>query len=141
MQKKTEQNTTSELDQIIASLTPEQLRFVVARQDYSSDKETAEELEIPSKTVYNWPNKAEVNRAIKLMADDIFSTARSIRKKHLAEAMMVKVKGLRSKNERIAQAVATEFVEWELGKANQPLTGKDGGAIPIVITQLPLDEL
>jgi len=74
------------------------------------------------------------------MARDGIFAAAEIRRRHLTKAMLIKVSGLDSKFEKIKQAVATEIIEWEMGKAmqRQELSGKDGGPIaflPVVMTE------
>jgi len=128
-QEKAENYTSSELETILEQLTPDQLRFVVARQQHRTDKAAAEALDISTQVVYRWPDI--VKEAVRLMAYDGLVTALYIRRNALAKAMMVKVNGLDSKEERIRQSVATEVIEWEVGKATQKneLTGRDGGPI------------
>ena len=79
--------------------------------------------------MYRWPD--EVKEAVRLMAYDGMITAQHIRRKALAKAMLVKVKGLDSDDDSLRQRVATEIIEWEMGKAMQPqeISGKGGGAI------------
>jgi len=125
-------STSDELDAVLAQLTTEQVRFVVARQEYATDKDAAEAIEISPSTVYKWP--AIVKDAVRLMAMDGLVTARHIRRRNLAKAMLVKVRGLDSNDEAIRQRVASEVIEWELGKAKQTTehSGPDGGPIIIV---------
>lgn len=65
------------------------------------------------------------------MALDGLVVARHIRRRNLAKAMMVKAAGLDAEDERIRQSVATELIEWEMGKATQKqeIAGAEGGAI------------
>ena len=44
---------------------------------------------------------------------------RSVRKRNLLKAIMVKVAGLDSSDESIRQKVASELIEWELGTATK----------------------
>ena len=107
----------SRLAEVIKQLTSTQLRFVIARNDSKSDKEAAEIIGISPSTVKNWDNKAIVDEAIMLMLLDGVITARELRRRNLAKAMAVKVAGLDSVDEKLRQSVATEIVEWEMGKA------------------------
>ena len=116
-----------ELESVLEQLTTDQIRFVVARQECATDREAARMIKVSESTVYRWPDV--VKRAVTLMAQDGLKTAMYIRRKSLAKAMLVKVKGLDSNDERIRQGAATEIIEWETGKANQPITGKDGGPV------------
>jgi len=48
--------------------------------------------------------------------------------------MAIKLAGLDNRDERVRQAVATEIIEWELGKATQRQehTGAEGRPIEII---------
>jgi len=132
-----EKPSSDQLEQVLARLTTDQIRFVVARQQFSTDKEAAAEIGIKADTVYQWKHKGlPIDDAVRLMTLDGMITALHIRKRHLAEAMAVKVAGLKSDDERLRQGVATEVIEWELGRATQRQenTGKDGGPIIVNFT-------
>ena len=105
------------LSAALSQLSTDQIRFVVARQEFSTDKEAAENIGIKPDTVYRWPEV--VKEAVQLMAQDGLVTAIHLRKRNLAKAMLVKVGGLDSRDDKIAQGVATEIIEWEMGKAAQ----------------------
>lgn len=66
----------------------------------------------------------ELHANARMRAKEIFDAA-------IVEAAEVKINGLRSRNEKIKQDSATEILDRTLGKPNQPITGKDGGAIVI----------
>ena len=122
---------SEQLDSVLAQLSPDQIRFVVARQEFSTDTEAANAIGIKRDTVYHWPGT--VKEAVRLMAMDGLVVARHVRKRNLAKAMLVKVGGLDSGDERLRQGVATEIIEWEMGKATQrsELSGPEGGDIPV----------
>jgi hypothetical protein len=61
--------------------------------------------------------------------------ARQIIEEAIIEAAEVKAAGLRSRQENIRQASATEILDRNLGKPNQPITGKDGGALVIEVKE------
>ena len=61
--------------------------------------------------------------------------ARQIIEEAIIEAAEVKAAGLRSRQENIRQAAATEILDRNLGKPNQPITGKDGGALVIEVKE------
>lgn len=114
-----EESTTEQLKAVLAKLNHNQLRFVVAMQESTNKAEAAEKIDIQANTVYRWPD--EVDEAIRLMSLDIEESAREIRRRAVAEAMMVKLDGLRSADETTRQKAATEIIEWVLGKAQQPV--------------------
>ena len=80
-------------------------------------------------TVYRWPD--EVRQAVRLMAGDGLVTALHLRRRALAKAMLVKVRGLDTDDERLRQQTATEIIEWELGKATQPNKNEESGDLVI----------
>lgn len=126
-----EKSISEQLSDVLKTLSPNQVRFVVARQDYLSDKEAAEAVGLKPDTVYRW--NGNVKRAVQLFAEDIMSGAAAIRRKNLAKAMMVKAAGLDSNDESIRQKAATEIIEWEMGKPSQrvqsEVSGPNGGAL------------
>ena len=126
-----EKSIPDTLETVLAQLSTDQIRFVVARQEYTSDKEAAKAVGIKPDTVYHWP--PIVAEAVRLMAEDGLVTALHVRRRNLAKAMLVKVAGLDSDDERVKQTTATEIIEWELGRAaqKQEITGPSGG--PLVI--------
>lgn len=130
-----ESQPTNELEGLIERLTVDQIRFVVARQEHNTDKEAAEDLGISPDTVKSWKRKdIPIDRACALLASDGLIVATNIRRRNLSKAMLVKVTGLDSEDERLRQGVATEIIEWEMGRAKQGVehsgTG-EGGAIVV----------
>ena len=107
-------HSDNDLDTLLQDLTPEQLRFVVARLQTSSDVDAAEMIGISKATVYKWPDN--VKEAVKLLALDGVHVAREILRRSLPKAMAVKSAGLDSNNERLRQDVATEIIDREMGK-------------------------
>lgn len=133
-----EENQSSDLALVLEKLTPDQIRFVVARLDYDTDKEAAESLGIPANRVYQWKSrKIPIDDAVRLMTLDGLITALHVRKRNLAKAMLIKVSGLESDDERLRQSVATEIIEWETGKATQRQehSGPDGGDIGVKLSR------
>jgi hypothetical protein len=130
-----EKSISDELDAALAQLSTDQIRFVVARQDCATDKEAARAIGIKPDTVYHWPEI--VKDAVRLMAGDGLTTALHLRRRALAKAMGVKVHGLDSGDERLRQAVATELIEWEMGKATQKqeVTGLAGGPLRVIFEE------
>jgi hypothetical protein len=120
------------LAEILRKLSTVQIRYCVARLDTKTDKQAALDIGITDNVVKGWNFDGEkelVDEAIQLMAYDGVITALEIRRRNLAKAMAVKADGLNSDNDRLKQEVATEIIEWEMGKATQPTdlttNGKD----------------
>ena len=116
-----EKSSSDALTQVLARLSVDQIRFIVARQEYATDKEAAEAIGVKPDTVYQWKHKGyPIDEAVRLMAMDGVIVATHLRRRHLAKAMAVKVAGLDDGDARLRQGVATEIIEWEMGKALQP---------------------
>lgn len=135
----TEKYISDTLETVLAQLSTDQIRFVVARGEYATDKEAAKAVGIRADTVYHWPEI--VREAVRLMAFDGLVTALHLRRRNLAKAMLVKVGGLDSADERTQQGVATEIIEWELGRATQKaeVTGANGGPVALTVVEQIVD--
>lgn len=121
IQESIEKSISEQLTAIISELSTDQIRFIIVRQGYSTDKEAAESIDIKPNTVYCWP--PIVKEAVQLVAANGLIIAQNLRRRNLAKAMLVKTDGLDSDREGIQQRVATEIIEWEMGKAAQPVDG------------------
>lgn len=109
----------SELDAILRTLTTNQLRYIVARQECTTDKAAAELVGLSDSTIKQWDNKKDIDRAVRLMALDGVHVATEMRRRALPKAMAIKVAGLDSEVEKMRQDVATEIIEWTMGKAEE----------------------
>ena len=108
------------LEDILAQLTPEQRTYALARLDFATDTEVAAELGWKVQKIYNWRSSgAPIDEAVLQMQNDGIQFALFERRRALGKAMKVKVSGLGSEDEKVRQNVATEIIEWELGKAQQ----------------------
>lgn len=116
-QKSAPKSISEQLSEVLATLSKDQIRFVVALMDHPSKKEAAESIDIKPDTAYRW--NGEIDKAAQLMALDRAEAAKAIRRNAIVKAMAVKLAGLDSDDESIRQKVATELIEWELGKALQ----------------------
>lgn len=112
-----EKSSSERLSEILEHLTADQMRFVVARQEFATKKEAALSMGIEPDTVYHWPRV--VDEAIRLTALKIHESAVELRRLNLLKAMLIKVSGLDSDDVSIQQKVATEIIEAELGKPTQ----------------------
>lgn len=116
-QKSAQKSISEQLSEVLATLSKDQIRFVVALMDHPSKKEAAESIDIKPDTAYRW--NGNIDKAAQLMALDRAEAAKAIRRNAIVKAMAVKLAGLDSDDESIRQKVATELIEWELGKALQ----------------------
>lgn len=106
-----------ELESILALLSHDQLRYITARLQTESKSEAAKAIGLKPNTCSHWP--AYVERAVMLIAGEQLTTARHILEHTLVKAMMIKIAGLDSAKEQVRQAVATEIIEWNLGRPRQ----------------------
>lgn len=111
----------STLQQLLAQLSQEQLRFVAAMQLCVSKKEAAISIGIQPNTVYKWPSV--VDEVLGLINEDHLQATRDLARQALFKAMVTKIDALDSDDDNTRQKAATELIEWNLGKALQPLGG------------------
>jgi hypothetical protein len=129
--KNPQKSTIDSVAEFLPKLSREQLRFIVAMQEYPSKTAAAEAIGLKPNTVYKWPKV--IDDALELIQQDVANAARQMRKQMLLKAMHVKLGGLESDDELVKQRVATEIIEGELGKPTQRQehSGPDGGAIEL----------
>jgi hypothetical protein len=130
-QQNPQKSISERIDEILGKLSKDQVRFVVALQEYPTKKEAAHAIGLQADTVYRW--NGEIEEVARLMAHERLEAAKVLRKNALIKAIMVKIAGLDSGDEALRQKVATEIIEWELGKAlqKQELAGPDGDRLII----------
>jgi hypothetical protein len=128
-----EKSISEQLSEVLKHLSVDQVRYVVARMDYPTKGEAAQAIGLKPDTVYRW--NGNVERAVELMALDTVESAKAVRVRNLLKAMAIKVKGLDSDDEKVRQNVATELIEWEMGKAlqKQDLSNSDGSLTTLKI--------
>lgn len=113
-------NDVEELANVIGQLSTDQIRFVVKRQETSTDKEAAIAIRVSPSTVKGWKyDGAPIDESVRLMAFDGIVIAREILRRNLAKAAAVKAAGLDDDDARIRQGAATEILDRELGQATQ----------------------
>ena len=126
--------TEDRLSTVLAQLTTAQMRFVIARGEYSTDREAAEAIDFSPSTIKGWKVKgAPIDEAVRLMAFDGIVIASELRRRNLAKAMAVKVGGLDNESDIIAQRVATEIIEGEMGKPTQRTETKTEGEVGLTV--------
>ena len=100
-----------------AMLTPLQRRYVVASTENPdmNMRELAEHIGAVPSTVYRWDGriKEAIDRALKRTHD----SAIAMRQSALVKAMAVKLALLDNEDVAIRNRVATEIIEWELGRS------------------------
>ena len=129
-----DESISEQLATVLRQLTSDQIRFIVARQEVATDKEAAEAIGVKPDTVYQWKSRygAPIDEAVRLMIADGLVVAGELRRRNLAKAMAVKVAGLDDADSKLRQGVATEIIEWEMGKPTQPTEQKGEYTIRVV---------
>jgi hypothetical protein len=89
-----------ELEAILNTLSLDQLKYVAVRPYVQFNREAAEQIGIRQEEVSRWKNRADVDRAVKLMAMDGVILAKTMRRRALAKAMQVKIEGLDDKTDK-----------------------------------------
>ncbi len=124
------------LEDILSQLSVDHIRFIIARIDTVTDKEACQSAGLNYGTFRNMPREKRelIDQALRLVSQDGLVTALHLRRRALARAMEIKLRGLDSRDEKIRQATATEIIEWELGKATQRQehTGAEGRPIEFI---------
>lgn len=78
-----------------------------------------ERLGLHPEYIYN--KKKVIDQAIDLAAGKVAEVALVVLSEHLMSAVLVKIGGLDVDDDRLRQKVATEIIEWRLGKARQAM--------------------
>ena len=112
--------TSEQFQAICDQLTIDQLRFVTARLNTSTDKEAAAAIGMSPDIVSYWKKSGvPIEAAVRLLIHDGLVLSRTILRRSVAEAAAIKRAGLYSDDEKTRQAAATEILDRELGKATQ----------------------
>ena len=123
------------LDKVFEGLNEREIAYVLARSESVSNSEALRKCGFSQ----GWLSKRDIVK-LNSRADEIRVNkavrAALILEGAVEQAAKVKVAGLKVRDERIKQAVATEILDRELGKPTQrqEVTGKDGGVIVIRMT-------
>lgn len=120
------------LDSLFDGLDERETAYVLARSECVSNSEALRRCGKSEGWLYKRNIEDLNNRADELRKNKAMRAA-MILSEAVEEAARVKVAGLKVRDERIKQSVATELLERELGKVPQrtELTGADGGAIEV----------
>jgi len=122
------------LDKVLEGLDERETAYVLARSNAVSNSEA---LRICGYS-QGWLSKRDIDdlnsRADILRKDKAFKACQ-ILDGALIDAVTVKVSGLKARDDRVKQAVATEIIERGLGKipVKSEVTGADGEALEIIV--------
>jgi hypothetical protein len=120
------------LSSIFDGLDGREIDYVKARVNEPSDRKALQVANLS----YGWlrsRNVEDLNRRAMAFKADVTYRAQEILESAVEEAARVKANGLKSRDERVKQLVATELLDRAFGKPTQrtELTGADGGAIEV----------
>ena len=120
------------LDKVLEGLDERETVYVIARSDAISNSEALRNCGYSQ----GWLSKRNVddlNRRADVLRKDKAIRALMLLDAAVEDAAKVKVAGLKVRDDRVKQAVATEILDRAFGKPTQrtELTGKDGGAIEV----------
>jgi hypothetical protein len=109
------------VNELSTEWTPEQRKWVIARLKLTTDAAAARVAGVHPATVCRWPNKAELDAKVKELLNHPLEQAMTILTDAVPDAARVKVDGLKSRDERIRQAAASEILDRELGGTVQKI--------------------
>jgi hypothetical protein len=122
--------------ELLHRMTPQQRQFMVILSDNPSLELAVKDMAkaSPEKTAEQWYNwygsdvsvppviKEAMWYGSRAIHQNAINMAIQLRNSYLAKAVLVKASGLDSEDEKIRQAVASEIIEWALGKAGVRIT-------------------
>jgi hypothetical protein len=102
----TDQEMPRNANEILATATPEQVRWVIARLSAKSDQEAAKAVKVHPTTVCKWPNKSDLDRAVNLLLQDVAGATALILRQAAPEAARALRESLRDPKMRVSAATA-----------------------------------
>jgi hypothetical protein len=125
----------TQISSIFEGLDGREIDYVKARSNEPSDRKAL----LAANLSYGWLRNRDVEdlnkRALAFKADVTYR-AQEILDEAVEEAAKVKASGLKARDERIKQSVATEILDRKFGKPTQrnEVTGAESGPIELVVT-------
>lgn len=101
----------AELDDILQTLSTSQLMYVAERPWHPSNAAAAKAVGLSEHTIYNWDNKADVERAVNLMQQDGIRLAQSLLRRHLPQAAMELIAALDHRSVTVRLRAAKEILD------------------------------
>lgn len=122
---------TNDLATLIKDFTVDQLRYLAARPYVRFDKDAAEQIGVSPITISRWKNRAEIDRAVSLIAADGILVTSEILRRHLPQAAQVIIKQLDSRNPMMQHRAAVDILDRAMGRAVQRSEISGPGGKPI----------
>lgn len=105
------------LEELLKTFTPIQLAYIEARLDFKYDYEAAEEIGIARETASRWPNKDDVDQAVKLAKVDGVILAREKYRRATPRAAQEIIKQLDNRNVAVRYKAAKDILDRNIGNA------------------------
>ena len=117
------------------------LNYVLERSEVNTDKDGYVNSGVGKQVFYKWPKetRAELNKLALALKLETALKAKLVLKAATKEAALVKVGGMKSKNEHVKQSAATEILDRMLGKSMQNIKEEVNKKVEITITRNPED--
>jgi len=102
------------------------LNYVLERSEVNTDKDGYVNSGVGKQVFYKWPKetRADLNKLALALKLETALKAKLVLKAATKEAALVKVGGMKSKNEHVKQSAATEILDRMLGKPTQTVQSK-----------------
>jgi len=127
--------------EILASATPLQVRWVMARLVSKTDQKAARAVGIHPTTVSRWSNKVELEKAINILLREPVEAALTVLQKAAIDAASVLVSELERKDKLRAADSILDRVGLR-GSQKHEIAGKDGSQLTIrVLGNVDLDAI
>lgn len=121
------------LEEILKTLTTDQLKFVAIRPTVRFDHEAAAAIGLHRTSVARWDNKSDIDEAVRLMLLDGVMVAREILRRSLSKAAAEIVDELDHKGVNIRHMAAVEILDRVMGKPTQKQEISGVGNKPIAL--------
>ena len=124
----------------LQGMNGKEMSYVRARAGADSEAEALRGAGIPRRTFYHWPEerRRELLEVAQEYKRNAVARALQILEDSVADAAEVKVKGLKSRKDHIAQAAADSILDRMMGKPTQRQEITGAGGEPLLP---PVDEL
>jgi hypothetical protein len=127
---------STRLQELLKTLTAQQLRFVSARVDCRYDYEAAEAIGLRREAPSRWDNKEDVDEVVHLMLQDGVMVAREILRRSTAKAAQEIADELEHRSVAVRHKAAKDILDRNIGNApaKHEVTGRDGGPVEMSLS-------
>ena len=119
----------------IDQLDINQREYVFARSKTKTDRAAYVEAGVSKAAFYLWGEKQRnyLNDIASRLHSERKYKAEQILEESIEEATMIKIAGLKSRDEKIRQNVSTEILDRVIGKPSQPVSAEFNGEITMLV--------